>query len=64
MHARVLVTALVFIVCAAITPQARAEEPVYFVDPNLKAAVEAALGVADPTPSNMLRLESLNTCKG
>lgn len=38
---------------------ARAEEPVYFADPNLKAAVEEELWVSDPTPTDMLGLTSL-----
>lgn len=33
-----------------------AEEPVYFADANLKAAVETALGVTNPTPTDMLAL--------
>jgi|GEM_PF-1336769 len=37
-----------------------AEEPVHFNDANLKAAVEAALGKTDPTPSDMLTLASLD----
>jgi len=36
-----------------------AEEPVYFVDANLKAAVEAALGKTSPTPTDMLALTYL-----
>ena len=32
------------------------EEPVYFVDQNLKASVEADLQILDPTPSDMLQL--------
>ncbi len=39
--------------------QAFAEDPVYFADAHLKAAVEAALGKSDPTPSDMLGLTSL-----
>lgn len=60
MRARVHLTVFVLIVYAAITPQAQAEDPVYFPDANLKAAVEAALAVADPAPTDMLGLESLN----
>jgi len=37
-----------------------AEEQVYFADANLKAAVEAALGKANPTPTDMLTLTELN----
>jgi Leucine-rich repeat (LRR) protein len=36
-----------------------AEEPVYFADANLKAAVEQALGKTDPTPTDMLSLTTL-----
>jgi len=39
---------------------APAEEPVYFADANLKVVVEKTLGVADPTPTDMLRLTELN----
>ena len=35
-------------------------EPVYFADANLKAAVEEALGVSDPLPSDMLTLVNVN----
>jgi Leucine-rich repeat (LRR) protein len=38
---------------------AQAEEPVYFADANLKAAVETALGVSNPTPTQMLELTFL-----
>lgn len=37
----------------------RAEDPVYFADPNFKAAVEAKLWIADPTPADMLALTEL-----
>ncbi|MBW1823862.1 MAG: leucine-rich repeat domain-containing protein [Deltaproteobacteria bacterium] len=37
-----------------------AEDPVCFVDANLKAAVESALGISDPTPTDMLSLTNLN----
>ena len=36
------------------------EEAVDFVDANLKAAIEAELGVSDPTPTDMLALTSLS----
>ncbi len=39
---------------------AHAEEPVFFADLNLKTAVEDALWVTDPTPTDMLGLTSLN----
>jgi hypothetical protein len=40
-----------------------AEDAVYFSDPNLKNAVEEALWVTDPTPTDMLALTDL-TCTG
>jgi hypothetical protein len=40
---------------------AAAESPVYFTDSALKTAVEQALGVTDPTPSDMLALTSLRS---
>jgi internalin A len=36
-----------------------AEEPVYFVDANLKAAVEEDLDIANPTPTEMLMITEL-----
>ena len=44
---------------AAIATSARGEEPVEFADANLKAAVEKALKVSNPTPSKMLELTAL-----
>ena len=43
----------------ALAPEAVAEDPVYFADANLKAAVEIALGKSNPTPTDMLLLTSL-----
>lgn len=40
----------------ACLASAQAEEPVYFPDANLKAAVERDLWVSDPTPTDMLGL--------
>ena len=37
-----------------------AEEPVYFADPNLKAAVEEELGISDPNATDMLALTYLS----
>ena len=37
-----------------------AEDPVYFADSNLKAAVEAELGITNPAPTDMLGLTTLN----
>ncbi|MHC4242075.1 MAG: hypothetical protein ACYSU4_06695, partial [Planctomycetota bacterium] len=39
---------------------APAQEPAYFADVNLKAAVEETLNIADPTPTDMLNLTILN----
>ncbi|OHB66641.1 MAG: hypothetical protein A2Y77_15990 [Planctomycetes bacterium RBG_13_62_9] len=44
---------------AAVTA-ANAEDPVNIQDPALKAAVEAALGIPDPTPTHMLGLTWLD----
>jgi hypothetical protein len=41
------------------TPVFAGESPVTFADPNLKAAVQAALGKPNPTPTEMLGLISL-----
>jgi Leucine-rich repeat (LRR) protein/subtilisin family serine protease len=38
--------------------------PVYFPDPKLKAAVEIALGISNPTPTDMLLLELLYASGG
>ncbi|MCP4614258.1 MAG: DUF1080 domain-containing protein, partial [Planctomycetes bacterium] len=44
------------------TPEATtSSQLVYFADPNLKAAVEAQLGMSDPTETDMLGLTALNT---
>lgn len=43
------------------TTTATAEDPVNIPDPALKAAIEAALGIPDPIPSDMLGLTSLGT---
>ena len=43
-----------------LTVALNAQEPVEFADPALKAAVEAKLGVSDPTPDDMRRLRTLN----
>jgi hypothetical protein len=51
--------AFVLILSAFWMPKAQAEEPVFFDDPNLKAAVEEELWVQDPTPSDMLELTFL-----
>ncbi|MBP7050944.1 MAG: leucine-rich repeat domain-containing protein [Phycisphaerae bacterium] len=46
-----------------LTGDGEAEGPVFFRDPQLKACVEAHLGVTDPTPTDMLNLTEL-TCTG
>ena len=51
---------LMIILVTAISCMAQGAEPVYFSDPNLKARVEQQLGVIDPTPTDMLRLNTLN----
>lgn len=43
----------------AISGVSRAEDPVYFADSNLKATVEAELGITNPTPTDMLGLTYL-----
>jgi hypothetical protein len=45
---------------AALSHVAMAQDPVYFPDANLKAAVESELGIPDPTPTDMLLLTSLS----
>ncbi len=52
---------LIVVLMAAMPVLALAEEPVYFADAKLKARVMAALGITDPTPTDMLGLTSL-TC--
>ncbi|MCJ7721037.1 hypothetical protein MUO98_01330, partial [Candidatus Bathyarchaeota archaeon] len=51
---------LTMILVTAISCAAQGTEPVYFADPNLKAAVEGQLGVVDPTPTDMFFLSTLN----
>ena len=43
-----------------LSPLAMAEDPVNFPDANLKAEVESALGISDPTPTDMLSLTFLH----
>ena len=56
-----LIVGLVFLV---LGQPVLAEDPVYFADANLKAAVEAQLGVTDPTPTDMLGLTYLGVYSG
>ena len=51
-----VVLAMIFIIAAV----AQAEDPVYFADANLKAAVEEVLGIQNPTPTDMLSLYYLD----
>ena len=53
------VSSLVFAGLLWLSPPAMAEDPVDFPDATLKAAVESALGVSDPTPTDMLSLTDL-----
>lgn len=53
-------TTLVIILVAVISCVAQGAEPVYFADPNLKACVEEQLGIIDPTPMDMFRLNELS----
>ncbi|MFH1723130.1 MAG: leucine-rich repeat domain-containing protein [Elusimicrobiota bacterium] len=43
-----------------LSPPAMADAPVQFADANLKDAVESALGISDPTPTEMLDLTGLS----
>ncbi len=54
---------LALILTFAASGRALSEEPVYFADANLKAAVEQALGVTDPTPTDMLALTELDAAE-
>ena len=47
---------LIVVLMAVITGLALAEEPVFFADASLKAAVEEELGISYSTPSNMTTL--------
>lgn len=52
---------LVFVLFLLLTAnRALGEEPVYFADPDLKAAVEADLGLTDSNTADMLELTDLN----
>jgi len=52
--------ALAIATLAALAGSAVAEDPVYFPDAKLKTAVEDALWISDPTPTDMLGLISLS----
>ena len=49
----------IILLITTISYLAPAEEPVYFADANLKTVVEETLEVINPTPTDMLRLTSL-----
>jgi len=53
----IVALAMLFAIAAASKSQ---ESPVHFDDIALKAAVEEALGITDPTPTNMLGLTVLD----
>jgi internalin A len=58
-----LIVCVVPLVCSFTIGYAQAlgpEAPVHFADPALKAAVEEALGVSDPAPTDMLRLYTVD----
>lgn len=47
---------LILVLLVNLPGRALSQEHVYFADSNLKAAVEEALGISDPTPDDMLDL--------
>jgi hypothetical protein len=51
---------LIILLITTISSLTPAEEPVYFADTNLKMVAEEALGIIDPTPSDMLLLTFLD----
>lgn len=51
---------LTIVTVLSISSIAFAEDPVNFPDPNLKVAVEEALGITNPTPTDMLNLSYLH----
>ena len=57
---KALASLLTFVGLFGLTQLAMAEDPVYFADANLKAAVESELGISDPTPTDMLLLTDLS----
>jgi len=50
---------LALVLVLSISCSALAQGPVHFADANLKAAVEAELGITDPTPTDMFALTNL-----
>jgi hypothetical protein len=57
---KVLTILVVLVGLMGLSQPAMAEDPVYFADGNLKAAVESQLGISDPTPTDMLSLTNLD----
>ena len=57
---KVAAIAVVLVGLAGLTHVVMAQDPVYFADANLKAAVERELGIPDPTPTDMLLLIGLD----
>jgi len=57
---KAVVILLALVGLLGLSQLAMAEDPVYFPDANLTAAVERALGISDPTPTDMLSLTNLN----
>ena len=57
---KVAVSLLALVMLLGLSPLVMAEEPLFLADANLKAAVEDALGISDPTPTDMLALGSLS----
>jgi Leucine-rich repeat (LRR) protein len=51
---------LLFVFSVVVLSTAVAQNPVHFSDPNLKAAVEDALWIEDPTSADMLSLRELS----
>ena len=54
---------LVFGLIVVTAGQTAHAAPVNFADANLKACVEAALNVSNPTPTDMLALTELQVCR-
>ena len=57
---KVATIAVALIGLLALSHAAMAQDPVYFADANLKAAVESALGISNPTSTDMLLLTSFS----
>jgi len=58
-HLSLIVIGIVSIVGTASGQIIAPSDPVYFADPNLKTAVEAELGITNPTATEMLALTDL-----